>query len=174
MTSFDAAGTVARLIDEELSKETVVAADAATIVLERMALEHPAELNVWLRDRAREMLRSEIGHLIRSRRSTARSGSRARAFGEATDSSGGGGLLESWFVVSETYEQKRVADMTGPDHLFVAGGYEATVQSAAMEAAFHRAVAKKVGNKRTGDVLSESQLQRMHKSVTTRAAGRAA
>jgi hypothetical protein len=55
--------------------------------------------------------------------------------------------------------------MTGVDHVFVAAGYQRQERTAAMLAAFHVAVAKKVGKRTTAEVLSVEQYERLYRSI---------
>ena len=74
-------------------------------------------------------------------------------------------------VIDEDGTRKRAADMTGPEHLFVAEAtYKKSANRALMLAAFHQAVAKKVGKRRTGDVLTEEQYEALYLSITRGAA----
>jgi hypothetical protein len=57
--------------------------------------------------------------------------------------------------------------MTAADCVYVASGYEASARRARMEAAFHRAVAKKVGPLgRVQDVMDEGTYLRLYQSIT--------
>jgi hypothetical protein len=90
----------------------------------------------------------------------------AQVFAETGDA---GALVASFrveYVVNSDNLRLTVADMTGTDHQFVAGGYESTAKNASMLAAFHRAVAKKVGDRRTADVFTEEQYDTMLRSIT--------
>ena len=72
--------------------------------------------------------------------------------------------------VDDKLTRRRVGDMTGADHLFVADGYAARSKTAALLARFHQAVAKKVGERRTSEVLSEEDYLRMQSSILRAAA----
>ena len=70
-------------------------------------------------------------------------------------------------VVNAEGLHKRAADMTGPDHLFVAEHtYQRSANVALMYAAFHRRVAARVGKSRTADVYTEQQYEAMFASIT--------
>lgn len=60
---------------------------------------------------------------------------------------------------------RRVSDMTGADHQFVADGYQASGQRDLLMAAFHRRVARLVGTKKTADVMSEEEYLRLLQTV---------
>ena len=64
--------------------------------------------------------------------------------------------------------------MTGKDHLFVAADYDRDARPLLLLAAFHQAVAKKVGRKRTADVFSEAEYDRLYRSIVKPAEGAAA
>lgn len=74
-------------------------------------------------------------------------------------------IFEVRYVVDGENTRRRMADMTGPDHLFVANNYESTAKQAKLKSAFHRAIAKKVGGRRTSDVFTAEQVQAMYRSI---------
>jgi len=164
------------LIDKALASDEVILSEVAASIVETMERDHPEELMAWLRSQAERLVRDEIGALMTSARSQAVSSSRAREFGDAiaADDVERVGLFATWHVVAESNLRKRLADMTGAEHLFVAEAYEVSANTALMRAAFHRALSKKVGKKRTADVISEAECERLLKSITQPAAGRAA
>lgn len=76
------------------------------------------------------------------------------------------GLLADAMVVAEGNVRKRVADMTGQDHLFVAGRYDHVGRRVKLLAQFHVAVAKKVGDSRTADVFTDEAYASLYRSIT--------
>lgn len=70
------------------------------------------------------------------------------------------------YVIDEQNTRRTVANMTAADCRFVAEQYERTAREAKLESAFHRAVAKKIGVQRVGDVFTEEQYLEMYQSVT--------
>jgi hypothetical protein len=154
----------------------------AAVVAEKLHAElletDPELLDGWLRLMAADTLRLAIGLRSRRQRTVARVRARSRAFGkaaEAAEESGDVtpliGLFAVDYVIDSDNTRKRAADMTGPEHLFVAENtYQRSANEALMLAAFHRAVAAKVRNRKTSDVFSAEQYERLYLSVTRTAA----
>ena len=137
----------------------------------------PDLLDGWLHAMAIQTLRQEISLRARVERTTARRRASARAFRDATDDAEETGdatpllgLFQVIHTVDEDNTRKHAADMTGPEHLFVAGAYKQSANETLMLAAFHRAVAKKVGDKRTSEVLDEQQYEELYLSIARRKA----
>jgi hypothetical protein len=129
----------------------------------------------WLHAAAIDTLRRQI----LSKTNAARTRERARAQrGEFADQArdfetgddAGGVKLLGMFALMHTVNaedvRKRAGEMTGADHLFVADSYQQRGQRNLMEAAFHRAVAAKVGDKRTDEVLDLETYSVMYRSIT--------
>lgn len=154
----------------------------AGIVAEKLHAElleaDPDLLDGWLRAVAVDTLRLTIGTRSRVQRIVARRRSASRAFQAATDGvekSGDAapllGLFAVNYVVDDSNTRKQAADMTGPEHLFVAvNTYQRSANQALMLAAFHRAVAEKVGGKRTSEVFSAQEYEHLYLSITRHAA----
>ena len=160
------------LIEQATEGSDWIAAVVAAKLRARLAETDPDLLDGWLHAMAERMLTEVIGLHVRSERAKARSRAGSRAFREASDAAEDGddsaiGLFAVLHVVDEKNTQKRAADMTGPEHLYVAEEtYQRTANEALMMAAFHRAVAKKVGKRKTADVLTEQQYEQMYRSIT--------
>lgn len=135
----------------------------------------PELLAGWLDLKAEVFLADVIARRSNSKRQTARSAGPRRAFAEAArsfESSGDAVALSPFtfeYVVDAVNTRRTVAQMTALDCLFVADRYEDTARMARLEAAFHRAVAKKVGLRTVGEVFAEEQYLSMYQSVTGRA-----
>lgn len=166
---------------ERIRAATTGSGWVAAIVAEKLhagMLENdPDLLDGWLHAMAVQTLRQEIGLRARSERTVARRRAGALSFASAAgdaelsgDPSRLLGLFRVNHVVDAQDTRKRAADMTGEEHLFVAEDYQRSANTARMLAAFHRAVAKKVGRKRTSDVLTEEQYEQMYLSITRSAA----
>lgn len=145
-------------LEEAREKDYHLDAVAASFCA-KMELEHPAEFTAWLHERAPIFVRREMGRLEHAKRTTARVRAKARAFGEAID----GGDVQDYFlstayIVDEQNTRRRMGDMTGADHRFVASQYEVTGKEALMMAAFHKALAKKIGSRKTSEVYTEEQI----------------
>lgn len=146
-----------------LSRDYVAAVEAERFVA-MMEAKHPAELAEWLRANAVRFCTVALGNMARSDRAKANHRVGARAFADAMDEESLSVFRSVEYVIDADNTRRFVADMTGRDHRFVADGYEASGKRDLMLAAFHRAVAKKVGAHRTADVLSEDQYESMLRS----------
>lgn len=136
----------------------------------RMSSNHHDEWISFLLDRAPIFMRRELSRLESSERTTARTRGKQRAFRQAVDDGDVGQFLAAAYVVDDENTRRTMAEMTGKDHTYVASRYEATGKEALMMAAFHRVIAKKVGGRKTSEVLSEEQIQ----ALWQRGEGRAA
>lgn len=146
----------------------------AAELVDRLRADDPDLLTGWLNLRAPTILADTIARRSNSRRQAARVSAPRRAFAEAARSfadRGDGAALRPFaaeFVVDEANTRRTVARMTAGDCLFVARRYDDTAQQAKLEAAFHRAVAKKVGKQTVGEAFTEEQYLTMYRSVTGR------
>lgn len=146
----------------------------AAELVDRLRAEDPELLTGWLNLRAPAILADAIARRSNSRRQAARITAPRRAFAEAArafaDTGDPVGLrpFAAEYVVDEDNTRRTVARMTAADCLFVAGRYDETAQQAKLEAAFHRAVAKKVGQRTVSDAFTEEQYLAMYRSITGR------
>ncbi len=143
-----------------------VAAVEAERFRDSLRASHPEVLAAWLAEHELEMIRQAITGLDRRNRTLSRTRGAARQFGDAGDDPERLSVFDIRFVVDGENLRKRVADMTGADHRFVADSYDSSATQAAMLAQFHRAIAKKVGKRRTADVLDAGQYESLLKSIT--------
>jgi hypothetical protein len=138
---------------------------------EKLKANDPELLAGWLWTRAQAELSDTFARRSNSLRQHARVMGPRRAFADAAEEferTGDPRVLRTFqteYVVNSGNLRRKVADMTGPDHRFVADSYGATAKSASMLAAFHRAVAKKVGDQRTADVFTQDQYDAMLRSL---------
>ncbi len=63
--------------------------------------------------------------------------------------------------------RRKVGDMTGSDHVYVASQLEGNVQKQKLLATFHRQVAEMVGNNKTSDVIDEDTYAKLYKSLVS-------
>lgn len=142
-----------------------------------MASEHPDDLAQWQQAKTIDFIGQEFRALLSSERAKARSRAGARTFRKyANDFEADGGHAEpsaidafrQAFVVTRDNLWRHVADMTGADHRYVADQYEVTGTRALAHCAFHRAVAKKVGMRRTADVFTEDEYAELQLSFNAR------
>jgi hypothetical protein len=71
------------------------------------------------------------------------------------------------YTTDTTNTRKRVADMTGKDHDYVASQLENNVRRQKLVATFHRQVAEMVGDQRTADVIDEETYAKLYKSLVS-------
>lgn len=131
----------------------------------------PTLLADWLHENARRFLANDMREMMGRERRQAVARAKARAFGKAAADEPE--ILAHFavvYVVDEDDTRRRVADMTGADHRFVASEYEASAKNDRMLAAFHRAVAKKVNGHKTSEVLTEEQYDSILRSIVVKAA----
>jgi hypothetical protein len=158
---------MAEAIRAAIGDGDVVAAVVAEKLHARLVESDPDLLDGWLRASAVQFLTEAIGARDRSARTVSRRRSEARRFASAAES-GDEAELSTFavrLVIDEDNTRRPIGHMTGSDHLFVADGYARSAKTSLMLEAFHRAVAKKVGKKRTADVFSESQYDQMYRSI---------
>ncbi len=128
---------------------------------------HPGLVDAWLHDRRVAILTAHFSQIRTAQRRHVTRTRDARRFGEqAASGEIDPSVWKVTFRVADDDTQKQLGAMTGADHLFVASGYESDSKRASMLAAFHRAVAKKVGKRRTCDVFTPAEYQRLHQSIT--------
>lgn len=131
----------------------------------------PALLNGWLRQMAADFLATAIARRKRATAAASRAQSGPRAFEKARTEAATRGNLAALGSFTMTYTvdgentRRKVADMTGADHKFVAANCDQDARSIALLAEFHRQVAKRVGAERTSDVLSEKQYDQLYRSI---------
>lgn len=156
------------LIEEATQGSDWVPALVAEKLIDQLKSDDPDLLNGWLHALAPQLLTDAISMRERSIRTVTRKRASSRAFakaaavGDVTEL----GSFAVTYVIDEGATRRRVADMTGSDHRFVASGYAQSAKRAQMLSAFHRAVAKKVGSKRTAEVMSEVEYDRLFRSIT--------
>lgn len=129
----------------------------------------PELLDGWLQLIAPECLRLVLVARSRTRRAVARRRAASRAFGEAAragDTQQLLGLFSVDLVVNDDQLRKRASEMTGPDHLYVAERYQASANEGLLLAAFHRAIARKLGKRRTCDLFTAEQYEQLYLSIT--------
>jgi hypothetical protein len=107
-----------------------------------------------------------------SSRTAARTGARRQQFGKdaAAFEAGDRQAMSHWLTVVHVVEdgsRKKLAEMTADDLGHVAQDYEARAAESAMHASFLRALAKKVGTRRTvGEVFDETKLAQLWQSLS--------
>lgn len=152
-----------------------VLAVVADRVVKVLAAEDPDLLDGWLRLNAANFVTQFLGDQDRAARNRRNAESPRRAFSSAAkefaagDATGLGrirSLFDERFVVNQDNVRRRLGDMTAADHLFVAGEHTRRANTAKLEAAFHRAIAKRIPEgQTTKDVLDEEEYERMRLSI---------
>jgi hypothetical protein len=154
--------------------EDIIPSSVASRLVERLRTEDPELLAIWLDMHAEAVFRDTITSVIRHRRARSRKHADAGAFGRAAQRFSETGDVEELspfrvrYVVDGLDTQRQVRDMTRTDCLFVAERYTISADRALMQAAFHRAVANRVGDGTVGDIFTEDEYNRMYRSITHR------
>jgi hypothetical protein len=158
------------VLDEAISATDDPRAIIAAKLRARLDESDPDLLAGWLHEKAEDILTEELGLRERVERSKNFRRVGARSFANAAKEAEDGqpealGTFALKFVVDEENNRRAIADMTGPDHLYVASRHASRANREQMLAAFHNAVAKKVGDKRTADVMGEEQYEALYRSI---------
>ncbi len=176
----DFLGEMSDLIDAVLPDGDYVAPVVAHDLVEKLRANDTELLAGWLDVRAEVTMTAYISDRIKNRRQSSRESTARGVFGAAAErfaTTGDGAALrhataispfDAEHVVNDGLLRRRVGEMTGPDHLFVAKEYADAKQTAALLESFHKAVAKKVGDRKTKDVFTEDQYMDMYRSITRR------
>ena len=156
-----AAEIVIAMIDQMTPKTgSFIPAEQAKKLYDYMRKHQSEVLDEWLHDEALKFLTQTFSSRLRSLRAVARLERHVEFFGELADghvTTEQAHHFQTLYEVSSDHLRKRVADMTGADHLFVAEYYGRREQKFGMLKAFHHAVADIVGGKRTAEAMSEEQ-----------------
>lgn len=138
--------------------ESFVIAEAAARFVKLMQDEHPDSLAAWQQAHTTSFVADALRTVLRSERSTALARSGARAFDtQRTEAADEATFAQAYCVSNGSHLWRRVAEMTADDHRYVAGQYEVRGKRQLSLAAFHRAVAKRVGTGCTADVMTEAE-----------------
>lgn len=166
----DFATDMRRLIDKERTGNgSYNASVMAHEIANRLLSEDRELLYGWLEAHAVPTIRAAIVAIDAASRSYARKDNVTSLFAEAARQAEGGnqeplrqGFLQAVYVINGENDRKALKDMTAQDVLFVAASYEDRAKSAMLEAAFLRAVAKKIGHGRVADKFTNIQLAELH------------
>lgn len=144
----------------------------ATDLVATLRAEDSDLLEGYLLARAPSLLREEISARWRSDRARARRNLGRSQFSEAAKAFENGdaaamAIFATRFCIGER-AWKPLGEMTGPDHLFVAESYFHNAKKAAFEGAFHKAIAKKLGDQTTAEVFTEEQYASMYGSFAAK------
>jgi hypothetical protein len=152
------------LIDGEDDLIPAVAAEKLVSQLEETDLDL---LDLWLRAGAQSFLTAKITERVRQLRAQAAAGHVKTRFSKAAKSGDSRelGVFAIRFCVDDDNTQRRVADMSGADHLYVAADYDHSGKRSMVLASFHKKVAAKVGDKKTSEVFGEEEYAAMLLSI---------
>lgn len=169
----DLARDLRAVVNDELEKagDTYVAGLIAQKVVNRLRQDDPELLTKFLDQQAVTIITRMIGDISRSLKTHARANSGREAFRKALERQEAGEprALASWldtvYVVTTDEQRKRLRDMDRQDLEYAIGDYTARSRANALQAAFLRALAKKVGARTVGEVYSDEELSRMWNSI---------
>lgn len=172
VTDRDYIAEMRQAVEAAIPAGDYVASVVAAELVDRLRTEDPELLSGWLHLKAPVIVADVVARLSNSTRQAARVGAPRRAFAEAARTFAADGDVKALspfaaeYVVDEANTRRTVANMTAADCRFVAGKYEDAARISKLEAAFHRAVAKKIGTQLVGEVFTEDQYLDMYRSVT--------
>lgn len=145
----------------------VLAVFAADLVTE-LRETNPDLLTNWLDINAAQFVTQVLGDQERSRRGRLLSDAPRSVFKIAANRfrAGDESAFAQYFVVSDDKLRRRLGDMTRADHLFVAEWHIKRSNAALFEAAFHRAIAKRIPvGMTTKDAMSEAEYIRLRATL---------
>lgn len=162
-----------RFIDKMRPSDKYNAGVLAHEVAQRLLTEDRELLYGFLEAHAVPTIRAVITAADAATRSYARHNGKASVFADAVRAAEAGddkplrlGFLQAVYVINGDNDRKALKDMTAEDVLFVAASYDNRAQSALLEAAFLRAVAKKIGKGRVADSFTNIQLAELRARLT--------
>jgi hypothetical protein len=168
MSERDETAEINALIDELIeADDDLIPATAAEKLVATLEETDAELLDGWLRLGAQSFMTRTITDRIRHLRAQAAANHVKTRFSRAAKSgdNAGLGVFAIRFCVDDDNTQRRVADMRGPDHLFVASDYERSGKRSMVLASFHKKVAAKVGDKKTSEVFGEEEYAAMLLSI---------
>lgn len=144
--------------------------DLAREFVTELRSEQPLLLASWLDGHAETLIVGRLNKFNHIRKRTERSAARQSQADRARKVWGEGGAPDffetaSVFVIDDHSTRRRLGEMTGADHLFVANTYRQSAEESTVLATFHEAVAREVGDNRTADVLSGDDYLTLYRSV---------
>lgn len=164
----DVSQQMAELIDDFTPEKDIIPSAVSSQLLDYLITNEPDLLHAWLMEHSGAILTDYIAHRLGNRRRRAVKRAAARAFSTAAATAiedDTVSLFAVTYAISDDYVQRRVADMTSADHRYVARQYKTEGKHALMLAAFHEAVAKRLGSKKTSEVFTEEQYERLLQSL---------
>jgi len=164
---------VRKYVDDVLDRagDTYIVGTLAAQVVEQLRRDDPGLLTEFLDAHAASIIAKMLGDVIRIERTRVKQQSAHRVFNEAAQrfENGDTTALSSWldvlYVVNTDEQRKRLRDMDRDDLEFAISDYTARARGNALQAAFLRALAVKVGARNVGDVFTDDEITRMWQSV---------
>lgn len=172
VTDRDYLTEMARAVEASIPAGDYVASVVAAELVEQLRAQDPELLSGYLHLKAAVILADVVARRSNSMRQATRLGAPRKAFAEAARTFAADGdpralrPFSAEYVVDDENTRRSVANMTASDCRFVAAKYEDASRISKLEAAFHRAVAKKIGSSAVGEVFTEAQYLEMYRSVT--------
>lgn len=151
----------------QLSGDFVPAEEAERFVA-FMETHHPDEIVEYMHAKFVNMITIELGRTRRSERARAHRSSTRAKFAKTLAEGGTDAVADVFaahYVVDSNNTERALRDMNGPDHLFVAHGYERSGRKDLLRCQFHKAVARRVGQRRTGDVFTDTDYLALHDEI---------
>lgn len=169
----DLAREIRAIVDDELEKagDVYVAGLIAQKVVARLRRDDPELLTKFLDQHAVNIVTRMVGDISRSLKTHARAQSGRKQFAKAVERQEAGEprALASWldtvYVVTTDEQRKRLRDMDRQDLEYAITDYTNRARVNALQAAFLRALAKKIGARTVGEVYGDEELSRMWNSL---------
>lgn len=161
---------IRRLIENERDSHAGMPAPFVAQRIVQHLMDHDPELLTgWLRSNAANFVRDTISQIDRSSRAYNRRMAERAEFGEqVTDTESAERWLNINYVVDQHGGRLPLRRMQGRHLVYVALGYEQDATTAKFEAAFFRALAKKVQLGHVEDFYTEDDILRLRRSITGR------
>lgn len=160
---------IARRTAVDTYQSRIVAQDIVT----ELEADDPELLYEWLKIRAADLIREVINHRDRSRRASGIIEQKKQDFKDAMDEFVTGRseapirtYLGTMYAVNWDNDRKQLRNMTKRDLEFVADRYQDRAEANGLLSAYHRTLARKVGDRTVGEVFTEAQLAAMRATIT--------
>ncbi|HEY6074357.1 MAG TPA: hypothetical protein VIV15_13450 [Anaerolineales bacterium] len=162
------------IVDQELERagDVFTVGGVAARVVARLRDEAPELLAKFLDEHAEPIVSRMIGDITRAQRAQVKVKSGRSVFSQALEryEQGEPSALAAWldtaYVVTTKDERKRLRDMDKDDLVFAAHEYTDRARTNALQAAFLRSLADRVGARTVGEVFTDDELARMWNSLT--------
>jgi hypothetical protein len=169
----DLARDIRAIVDDELNKagDVYVAGVIAGRVVARLREDDPELLTKFLDQHAIAIITRMVADISRAQKVYARHNSNRQLFGEALkrQEAGQPRALSSWldtqYVVTTNQQRKRLRDMGQEDLDYAIRDYTERARVNTLQAAFLRALAKRVGARTVGETFSDEELMTMWNSL---------